>query len=51
MDIQRLLQDQMAMPFNNYMEDNDILNVFGNHRLNRDRELQRGEAANANRDA
>ena len=45
MDIQRLLQDQMVM------QDNDILNVFGNHRLNRDRDLQRVEAANANRDA
>jgi hypothetical protein len=38
MDIQRLLQDQMLNPLDNFMQDHDILNVFGNHRLHRERE-------------
>jgi|APCry1669189768_1035252.scaffolds.fasta_scaffold111426_2 hypothetical protein len=41
----------MAMPFDNFMGDNELFNVFGHNRLQRERDLQRVEAANANRDA
>lgn len=41
----------MAMPLDNFMGDNEIFNVFGNNRLQRERDLQRVEAVNANREA